>query len=118
MSVNEDLRLMWLKHGIMVYNVNSGILGTRKEQKDKICYKPYKIGFRANVYRLTVWSLHAFPSVIFFLSFYKLNMLHEHLLFSGHFFFLCVNVYFLLMKQGKNMWLQLTNIFIENLLIR
>ena len=99
MSLNEDLILMWLKHEIMVYNINSGILETRKEQKDKIGNKPYKIGFTANVYRLTVWSLHVFPSVIFFLSFYKLNMLHEHLLFSGNFFFLCVNVYLLLMKQ-------------------
>ena len=87
MSLNEDLILMWLKHEIMVYNINSGILETRKEQKDKIGNKPYKIGFTANVYRLTVWSLHVFPSVIFFLSFYKLNMLHEHLLFSGNFFF-------------------------------
>lgn len=87
MSLNEDLILMWLKHEIMVYNINSGILETRKEQKDKIGYKPCNIGFRANVYRLIVWSLHVFPSVIFFLSFYKLNMLHEHLLFSGHVFF-------------------------------
>lgn len=32
--------------------------------------------------------------------------------------FLCVDVYFLLMKQGKNMELQLTNVCIENLFIR
>lgn len=70
----------------MVYNINSGILETRKERKDKVGYKPYKVGFRAIVYRLTVWSLYVFPSVILFPSFYKLNMLHEHLLFSGHVF--------------------------------